>query len=107
MYFQLIDVEAESVMIGYQGNPLEMKQSGDYYYVELVGIPASNLDDEFRIDVGDGATNFLVTYTPMAYCTSVVNRDTTETRTESLKNLIKALVLYNRAADAYINNENQ
>ena len=107
MYFKITDVEAENVLIGYQGHRLEMKQSGDYYYVELVGIPASNLDDEFRIDVGDGATNFLVTYTPMAYCTSVVNRDTTETRTESLKNLIKALVLYNRAADAYINNENQ
>ena len=102
MYFQLIDVEANEVLFGYQGQSLEMKQSGDYYYVELVGIPASKLDDEFRIDVLDGSTNFVVTYTPMAYCTSVVTRPTTETRTESLKNLIKALVLYNRAADAYI-----
>ena len=102
MYFQLIDVEANEVRFGYQGQLLEMKQSGDYYYVELVGIPASKLDDEFRIDVLEGSTNFVVTYTPMAYCTSVVTRPTTETRTESLKNLIKALVLYNRAADAYI-----
>lgn len=102
MYFQLIDVEANEVRFGYQGQLLEMKQSGDYYYVELVGIPASKLDDEFRIDVLEGSTNFVVTYTPMAYCTSVVTRPTTETRTESLKNLIKALVMYNQAADAYI-----
>ena len=102
MYFKITDIDAESVLIGYQGQELEKTQSGDYYYVELVGIPASKLDDEFCIDVGDGSTNFVVTYTPMAYCTSVVTRPTTETRTESLKNLIKALVLYNRAADAYI-----
>lgn len=102
MYFKITDIDAESVLIGYQGQALEKTQSGDYYYVELVGIPASKLDDEFCIDVGDGSTNFIVTYTPMAYCTSVVHRETTETRTEDLKNLIKALVLYNRAADAYI-----
>ena len=47
----------------------------------------------------------MVTYTPMAYCTSVVTRPTTETRTESLKNLIKALVMYNQAADAYISED--
>lgn len=105
MYFQLIDVEANEVRFGYQGQLLEMKQSGDYYYVELVGIPASKLDDEFRIDVLEGSTNFVVTYTPMAYCTSVVTRPTTETRTESLKNLIKALVMYNQAADAYISED--
>lgn len=102
MYFKITDIDAESVLIGYQGQELEKTQSGDYYYVELVGIPASKLDDEFCIDVGDGSTYFIVTYTPMAYCTSVVHRETTETRTEDLKNLIKALVLYNRAADAYI-----
>ena len=108
MYFKITDIDAERVTIGYRGQYLEKTQSGDYYYVELVGIPASKLDDEFCIDVGDGSTYFIVTYTPMAYCTSVVHRETTETRTEDLKNLIKALVLYNRAADAYMSNsENQ
>ena len=104
MYFQIINVEANEVQFGYQGQLLEMKQSGDYYYVELVGIPASKLDDEFVIDVSDDTNTYTVTYTPMAYCANVVNRETTETRTEDLKNLIKALVLYNRAADAYIAN---
>ena len=105
MYFQIINVEANEVQFGYQGQLLEMKQSGDYYYVELVGIPASKLDDKFCIDVYDGSTNFQVIYSPMAYCTSVVTRATTETRTEDLKNLIKALVLYNQAADAYISED--
>ncbi|MGN1126574.1 MAG: GLUG motif-containing protein, partial [Ruminococcus sp.] len=47
MYFKITDIDAESVLIGYQGQKLEKTQSGDYYYVELVGIPASKLDDEF------------------------------------------------------------
>ena len=102
MYFKITDIDAESVLIGYQGQALEKTQSGDYYYVELVGIPASKLDDEFVIDVHEDTCIYTVTYTPMAYCANVVHRETTETRTEDLKNLIKALVLYNRAADAYI-----
>ena len=104
MYFKITDIDAERVTIGYRGQYLEKTQSGDYYYVELVGIPASKLDDEFVIDVIDDTNMYTVTYTPMAYCANVVNRETTETRTEDLKNLMKALVLYNRAADAYIAN---
>ena len=106
MYFRLSDVDVENVTFTYGGNTLEKTQSGDYYYVELVGIPASKLDDDCVVTVNDGTNSFDVTYTPMAYCANVINRETTETRTESLKNLIKALVLYNRAADAYIGNTN-
>ena len=102
MYFRLSNVDVANVTFTYGGNTLEKTQSGDYYYVELVGIPASKLDDDCVVTVNDGTNSFDVTYTPMAYCANVVNRETTETRTESLKNLIKALVLYNRAADAYI-----
>ena len=104
MYFRLSNVDVANVTFTYGGNTLEKTQSGDYYYVELVGIPASKLDDDCVVTVNDGTNSFDVTYTPMAYCANVVNRETTETRTESLKNLIKALVLYNRAADAYIGN---
>ena len=104
MYFKITDVDVANVTFTYGGNTLEKTQSGDYYYVELVGIPASKLDDECVVTVNDDANLFNVTYTPMAYCANVVNRETTETRTESLKNLMKALVVYNQAADAYIAN---
>lgn len=108
MYFKITNVEAESVTFTYGGGKaLEKTQSGDYYYVELVGIPANRLDNDCVVTVNDGTNSFNVTYTPMAYCANIINRETTETRTESLKNLIKALVMYNREADAYINNENQ
>lgn len=107
MYFKITDVEAERVTFTYGGKALEKIQSGDYYYVELVGIPANRLDNDCVVTVNDGTNSFNVTYTPMAYCANIINRETTETRTESLKNLIKALVMYNREADAYINNENQ
>ena len=104
MYFRLSNVDVANVTFTYGGNTLEKTQSGDYYYVELVGIPASKLDDDCVVTVNDGTNSFDVTYTPMAYCANVVNRETTETRTESLKNLMKALVVYNQAADAYISN---
>ena len=108
MYFRLSDVDVANVTFTYGGNTLEKTQSGDYYYVELVGIPASKLDDDCVVTVNDGTNSFDVTYTPMAYCANVVNRETTETRTESLKNLMKALVVYNQAADAYMSiSENQ
>ena len=104
MYFKITDVDVANVTFTYGGNTLEKTQSGDYYYVELVGIPASKLDDDCVVTVNDGTNSFDVTYTPMAYCANVVNRETTQTRTESLKNLMKALVVYNQAADAYIGN---
>ena len=104
MYFKITDVDVANVSFTYGENTLEKTQSGDYYYVELVGIPASKLDDDCVVTVNDGTNSFDVTYTPMAYCANVINRETTETRTESLKNLMKALVVYNQAADAYIGN---
>lgn len=76
MYFKITDIDAEKVLIGYRGQELEKTQSGDYYYVELVGIPASKLDDEFVIDVIYDTNKHTVTYTPMAYCANVVNRET-------------------------------
>ena len=104
MYFKITDVDVANVSFTYGENTLEKTQSGDYYYVELVGIPASKLDDDCVVTVNDGTNSFDVTYTPMAYCANVINRETTETRTENLKNLMKALVVYNQAADAYIAN---
>ena len=68
----------------------------------VVGVAVVGDDDGFVAGGIGGTNSFDVTYTPMAYCANVVHRETTETRTEDLKNLIKALVLYNRAADAYI-----
>ena len=71
--------------------------------MRMDSVPAEHLN--FVVTVNDGTNTFDVTYTPMAYCANVVNRAITETRTEALKNLIKALVLYNQAADAYINQQ--
>lgn len=103
MYFKLTDVDADNVTFTYHGIDFDKTKSGDYYYVDIVGIPADKLDDDCEVRVTvDNNTTFEVTYNPMAYCYNVINRETTETRTDTLKNLIKAMVIYNQAADAYV-----
>ncbi len=103
MYFKLTDVDADNVTFTYHGIDFDKTKSGDYYYVDIVGIPADKLDDDCEVRVTvDNNTTFEVTYNPMAYCYNVINRETTETRTYALKNLIKAMVIYNQAADAYV-----
>lgn len=103
MYFKLTDVDADNVTFTYHGIDFDKTKSGDYYYVDIVGIPADKLDDDCEVRVTvDNNTTFEVTYNPMAYCYNVINRETTETRTDALKNLIKAMVIYNQAADAYV-----
>lgn len=103
MYFKLTDVDADNVTFTYHGIDFDKTKSGDYYYIDIVGIPADKLDDDCEVRVTvDNNTTFEVTYNPMAYCYNVINRETTETRTDALKNLIKAMVIYNQAADAYV-----
>ena len=71
----------------------------------ISGIAAQNLDDDFTvcISVGD-SNNYSVQYSPLTYCYNVLARETTQERTDELKDLIKALYIYNAKANNYFNN---
>ena len=72
--------------------------------MKVTGIPAHKLDKNVRLNVrvsGDNRTYFAV-YSPFNYCYNVLSRDTTATRTEELKDLIRALYFYHQAAKDYI-----
>ena len=95
--FKLVDGDKETV--------LKPSGSGNRKQIKIKNIPADRLNDDFTVKIivtGD-STEYSVTYSPMMYAYNVFSREVTETRTPALKDLIKAIYLYNEAAVAYKN----
>lgn len=65
-----------------------------YYYKEITDISADKLGMAQNVTVG----GFTISYSPLSYAYTVLKSDSTD---ESLKNLVKALYLYEQAAEAY------
>jgi hypothetical protein len=84
----------------YNGQTLEVKQRSGLYYVDVVGIAAKDLDENVTITISDGTNTTDVSFNPMSYCQGVLN-DTTGSFGADMKNLVRALYLYNQAANAY------
>lgn len=76
------------------GLPFSGSKDGDYYYIDIRNIPAQDLDMEVGISVGD----FTVTGSPMSYARSVLEKSDDR----ELKSLVKALYVYNEAADEFV-----
>ena len=88
---------------------LTQEQSGKYTKVTITDIAAQNLDEYVKVNVtvegndtqdapvsGDKA--YTVKYSPMNYCYNTLSRETTATRTDALKDVMRALYLYNQQA---------
>lgn len=95
-YFQLtgdktID-EYEFVVDGKAAEPVHY--SGSYYYVDMPNVYAKHLDVMYTASVGD----LSVTYSGLSYVEQVLNW---EDAAEATVNVVKALYLYNQAANAY------
>jgi hypothetical protein len=84
----------------YNGVELEVKQRSGLYYVDVVGISAKRLDEDVTIVINDGTATAEVSFNPMAYCQGVLN-DTTGAFGAEMKDLARALYLYNQAANVY------
>ena len=84
---------------------LPYEVSGDKFKVRIKGISADRLDQDFniRIYVMDEplASMYHLTYSPMTYAYNVIKREETDERNQALKNLMKALYIYNQAAIEY------
>lgn len=68
---------------------------GNYYYIDINGISAENLDATYTSAIGD----YVISYSPMSYAYAALRSDSAS---DSLKNVVKALYLYNQSANAYI-----
>lgn len=84
----------------YHGRNLNVYQLNGMYYVDVVGIAAKDLDENVTIIINDGTETAEVSFNPMAYCQGVMD-DTAGTFSDRLKDLVRAMYLYNQAANAY------
>lgn len=76
------------------GYNVETATSGSYQIARIRGIKAKHISDVFTLNVNGKA----VKYSPLNYCKNVLADNTQD---ENLKNVVKALYLYWKAADSY------
>ena len=69
---------------------------GNYYYIDIPNISAEKLGTIQNVAIG----NCTISYSPMSYAYAVLSSKNTS---ESLKNLVKSLYLYEQVAEAYKN----
>ena len=69
---------------------------GNYYYIDIPNISAEKLGTIQNVTIG----NCTISYSPMSYAYAVLSSKNTS---ESLKNLVKSLYLYEQVAEAYKN----
>lgn len=69
---------------------------GNYYYIDIPNISAEKLGTIQNVTIG----NCTISYSPMSYAYAVLSSKNTS---ESLKNLVKSLYLYEQAAETYKN----
>ena len=85
---------------------LSVTNSDGQTKVKITGIPAHKVNEVINLKVfleGDPNT-YYVSYSPIYYCRNQIERPLTETRPQSLKDLMAAFYLYNQAARDYIDN---
>ncbi|MBE6737493.1 MAG: hypothetical protein E7566_02405 [Ruminococcaceae bacterium] len=85
-----VDVKALNVTV--DGEAAELVKSGDYYMLKIDDIPAQNLDDSFNAQVG-GIT---LEYSAFSYGNTALG-----TNKDTLKNLVRAMYVYNMEANVY------
>lgn len=76
------------------GKNLKPVASGKMYYVEIPNIASGDLDTMYEVTVG----GFSIKYGALTYAYNKLVKTDTD---ESLKNLCRAMYLYNQAANAY------
>ena len=77
------------------GKSVDAIQDGDYYVVTTDGISAANLDDNYTVVASKGNSKFTLNYSALSYCESALRKSSKDT----LKEVSKALYLYNQAAE--------
>lgn len=85
-----VDVDALEVTVN--GEPASLAKKGEDYVLKIEDIMAQNLDDNFTVQVG-GIT---LEYGAFSYGNTALG-----TSKDTLKNLIRAMYIYNREAEIY------
>ncbi len=102
VYFKPDNGVESSLTFAVNGEPVVPAASGEYLVISITDIKSDDLDSAFEVTVTNGSTRGTFTCSVFSYCCSVL-RDTTGTYTDELKNVLKALYLYNQQANTYFN----
>ena len=94
----------KDAVITLNGNRLKTTGRGGLFYVDITGIDAKDLDEDVTVVINDGTEEAEVTYNPMTYCQSIQN-SAEGAYTNEMQDLVRALYLYNQAANAYFEGE--
>ena len=98
LFFTVKNVDIEDVTFTCGDKVLTANKRGNLYYVDVTNIAAKDLNKSFTVSINDGAETYEVTYSPMNYCYNVLKSDAAS---ETMKNVAKAIYLYNQAAIEY------
>ena len=99
VYFEPLNgITLNDLTFTVDGKDITATQSGKYLVISIKNVKANELDNRFDISVTNGTINGTFQCSVFAYCYSVLN-DTEGTFTNELKNTVKALYLYNAAAN--------
>ena len=104
LYFKTEDLEAEKVTyFKYKNETLTATDSGDYTIIAIEGIPAQNFTGivtiKYYVEGNEKAES--IKYRPSNYAYTVLNQPTGGVVTEELKEVVRALCSFSRAANEY------
>jgi hypothetical protein len=96
-YFKMDADTAAKVQVSLYGQALKLQKSGNFYYVDITGVDAANLDYTYTLVLTDGKDTFTVAYSALSYVYQVLNTESYNGTT--MEQLAQALYLYNKAVD--------
>ena len=97
-FFTLDDSVTNFKVTGINGEDLKVTERAGRHYVDVTTVAAQYLDKEYTVTINDGENETTVSASPLSYGYNVLKADPDD---EALKDLVKALYLYNQAANEY------
>ena len=96
-YFKMDADTAAKVQASLYGQVLKLQSSGNFYYVDITGVDAANLDYAYTLELTDGKDTFAVTYSALSYVYQILSTESYSGTT--MEQLAQALYLYNKSVD--------
>ncbi|MBR5444976.1 MAG: hypothetical protein IKV57_02570 [Clostridia bacterium] len=93
-----VDVSTLTFYVG--ENVVKPVNAGSYCLIPISDILASNLDKEYSVVVTNGTETVTMALSAFSYCAVVMEQEENATYTAALKNVLRALYLYNAEANA-------
>ncbi|MBE6110322.1 MAG: hypothetical protein E7194_07875 [Erysipelotrichaceae bacterium] len=104
LYFSLAeghDIKDYTFSLGEEKIDVSRKAGGNLYYVTIDGIAAQDLDKMKTITVTAGTDALNIQYCPLSYTYTALS---SEKAGDPIKNVCRALYIYNQQSKAYFNN---